>query len=125
MPTLEFLANMNISPMTVKQLQESGWDIIRIPEVMDARSRDIEVLRYAEQNNKVLITHDLDFSMLLAVGGYQKPSVINLRIENAKPDSVAQRIIDIVSTMEKELSEGAIVSVDETSIRYRTLPVKL
>ena len=61
--------------------------------------------------------------MLLAVGGYQKPSVINLRLNNAKPNFITMRIIEIVYEMEKELREGIVVSVDETSARFRNLPI--
>ena len=125
MPKLAFLANMNISPLTVEQLRKLRSSIERVPEVMKKESRDKEVLSYARRHNKILITHDLDFSMLLAIGGHRKPSVINLRLENAKPDFVTIRIIDVVSMMEKELEEGAVISVDETSARYRNLPIRL
>ena len=57
--------------------------------------------------------------------GYAKPSLINLRFENARPDFVTARIIDVVSSMEKELEEGVVVTVDETSARYKNLPVRL
>ena len=70
-----------------------------IPEVLSEKSKDTEVLHYARRNTKVLITQDVDFSMLLAVGGYSKPSVINLRLENARPEFVTGRIIDVVSAM--------------------------
>jgi predicted nuclease of predicted toxin-antitoxin system len=82
---LEFLADMNISPLTVEQLRQQGLNVIRVSEIMKSNSKDKEVLAYARDNNKVLITQDLDFSMLLAVGGYTKPSVINLRLEKAHP----------------------------------------
>ena len=100
-----------------------GWKIDRIPEVMDKRSKDMEILEYARTYNKVVITQDIDFSMLLALGGYEKPSVINLRLENANPKFVTSRIIEVVSEMEKELAEGIVVSVDEISARYRNLPI--
>ena len=125
MPKPEFLANMNISPLTVEQLRNFGWNIVRIPEVMNKGSKDIDILNYAQTHNKVLITQDLDFSMLLAVKGYSKPSLINLRLENAKPDFVTERIISVVSSMEKELGEGVVITVDETSVRYRNLPIKI
>jgi predicted nuclease of predicted toxin-antitoxin system len=124
-PSLEFLANMNSSPLTVKQLKRLGWNIVRIPEVLDPRSKDTEVLHYARRSNRVLITQDIDFSMLLAIGGYSKPRVVNLRLENASPEYVTGRIVDVMTAMEKELEEGAVVSVDETSIRFRTLPIKV
>lgn len=125
MPKVGFLANMNISPVTVGALRNHGWDIIRVSEVMDEKSKDIDVLIYAQKQNRVLITQDLDFSQILALRGYAKPSLINLRFENARPDFVTARIIDVVSNMEKELEEGVVVTVDETSARYKNLPIGL
>ena len=92
---------------------------------MDEKSKDIDVLVYAQKQNKVVITQDLDFSQILALRGYAKPSLINLRFENASPDFVTARIIDVVSSMEKELEEGVVVTVDETSARYKNLPIRL
>lgn len=125
MPKAEFLANMNTSPLTVGRLKKIGWDIIRVSEIMDVKTSDIKIINYAREKNKVFITQDLDFSMLLAVSGYEKPSVINLRLENAKPDFITNRIIEVVSELEKELEEGIVVSVDEIFSRYRNLPIRL
>jgi predicted nuclease of predicted toxin-antitoxin system len=124
-PRLEFLTNMNISPLTVEQLRKNGWNIVRVSEVMDRGSKDIDILIYAQQQNKVVIRQDHDFSAILALSGYGKPSLINLRLENPKPDLVTSRIIEVVSTMEKELEEGVVITVDETSARYRNLPIRL
>lgn len=124
MPELEFVANMNISPLTVRDLRTLGWNIVRVSEIMDPKSKDIDILTYARRHNKVVITQDLDFSSLLALSGYEKPSVINLRFENAKPDFITSRIIEIVNELEKELDEGIVVSVDEISARYRNLPIE-
>jgi predicted nuclease of predicted toxin-antitoxin system len=124
-PKVGFLANMNISPVTVEALRNHGWDIIRVSEVMDEKSKDIDVLVYAQKQNRVVITQDLDFSQILALRGYAKPSLINLRFENARPDFVTARIIDVVASMEKELEDGVVVTVDETSARYKNLPIRL
>ncbi len=94
---LEFLANMNISPLTVEQLRARGWNITRVSEVMT----------------------------LLALREYTKPSVINLRLENPRPGFVSARVVDVVSIMEKELQEGVVITIDETSARYRNLPIRL
>ncbi len=123
MPKLAFLADMNISPLTVLQLKERGWDIMRVSEVMDKSAKDLDVLEHASRHDMVIITQDLDFSMLLAVKGYGKPSLVNVRLEEAKPAYVTSRIIDTVLTLEPELAKGAVVTVDETSVRYRYLPI--
>ena len=120
---LEFLANMNISPITVEKLRGLGWNIIRVSEIMDKRSKDVKILDYAKEHNKVLITQDLDFSALLVAKRYEKPSVISLRFDNAEPNFIADRMVEIVKEFEKELEEGIVLSVDETSARYRNLPI--
>jgi predicted nuclease of predicted toxin-antitoxin system len=120
---LAFLADMNISPLTVEHLRQKGWNIIRVSDCMDKTSTDEAILRYAQTTHKVIITQDLDFSDMLALGGYSNPSVISLRVENASPDVVTERVIAAVSALERELAQGIIVSVDESSVRYRDLPI--
>ena len=124
MPKLAFLADMNISPFTVLQLKGRGWNIIRVSEVMDKSTKDLGLLEYARRHDMVIITQDLDFSMLLAVKGFGKPSLVNVRLEEAKPAYVTSRIIDTVSALEPELAKGAVVTVDEASLRYRYLPIR-
>lgn len=123
MPKLSFLADMNISPLTVADLRGRGWDIVRVSEVMDKATRDVDLLEYARLRDMVIITQDLDFSMLLAIKGYEKPSLINVRLEEAKPEQVTSRIVDTVAELEEELVKGAVVTVDEDSVRYRYLPI--
>jgi len=123
-PELKFIVDMDVSPLTVSQLKKYGWKIIRVNEIMDARTSDINILDYAKNHSLVVITHDLDFSELLAVYGYSKPSVISLRLFDMSPNSVTHRIIDIVSQLGKELKQGIVVSVDDISARFRDLPIK-
>jgi predicted nuclease of predicted toxin-antitoxin system len=121
---LTFLADMNISPLTVSQLIEHGWNIVRSSNVMDKMTKDLDLLEYAREHELVIITQDLDFSMLLALKGYEKPSLINVRLEEAKPNNVTSRLIEMLSELESELKKGAVVTVDETSVRYRYLPIR-
>ena len=123
MPDLLFLADMNISPITLRELKKHGWDIVRVSEVLNANAKDEEILRYARVNNMVLITQDLDFSALLAIGGYGGPSVICLRVEEPHPMLVVRRLVEVVPEIMRQLKEGIVVSVDEASARYRTLPI--
>jgi len=122
--SLEFIADMNISPLTVNQLREKGLKIKRVSEIMDARTSDMDILEYAHVKNQVIISYDLDFSELLAIHGYDHPSLINLRTDDMSPDFATGRIMEIVTALETELKEGIVASVDNTSIRFRSLPIK-
>jgi len=123
MAGLRFLADIHISPATTSELRDRGWDTVRVSEVLEATSSDADILEYARQHGRTVVTQDLDFSALLAIGGHSAPSVITLRLEDARPAIVTSRLLDVVSALEQELSEGIIVSADETTVRYRFLPI--
>ncbi len=74
----------------------------------------------------VIITHDLDFSRLLAVGGHDGPSVVNLRLEEPSPARVAERLRSAGSILTDLLaSNGVVITITDAAIRYRSLPFRI
>ena len=124
MTDIKLLADMNISPQTVTALQGEGSDIIRVCEVMSGTASDLEILEFARQENRVIVTQDLDFSMLLALGGYNKPSLITLRLSLTDPNIVTQKLIDTIPQVEQILTEGGAVTIEDASVRTRRLPMR-
>ncbi len=124
MTNIKLLADMNISPATVSNLQKQGWDIIRVVEVLPATASDLEILEFAREEERVIISQDLDFSMLLAVGGYSKPSLITLRLSFTDPEAVTQKILSSLPQIKETLYEGAAVTIEDDNIRIRKLPIK-
>ena len=49
MPDIGLLANMNVSPETVKILAAQGWDTIRVSEVLSTNAPDEEIIAWARQ----------------------------------------------------------------------------
>lgn len=120
---LKFIADIHISPLTVKALQNKGYDIVRITDKLPATASDNEIAQLAYREQSVIITQDMDFSAIIAQSGLTGPSVISLRVGNARPDSVAKLLITVLPLIETELLEGAITSIDEKEYRIRKLPV--
>jgi predicted nuclease of predicted toxin-antitoxin system len=123
MAGIRLLADMNISPQTVAFLRQRGWDIIRIPEVLPATASDREILEFARQQERVIVTQDLDFSTLLALSGYNQPSLITLRLMVSDPETVNQKLIEILPGIEEALKEGSAVVIDDVAVRIRKLPI--
>jgi predicted nuclease of predicted toxin-antitoxin system len=120
---IRLLADVHISPKTVGDLQKQGYEIMRSSEVLPANAPDINILEFARIENWVVLTQDLDFSMLVALSKYSQPSLITLRLSSAKPDIVTKRLLDVLSQIEKTLQEGSAITVQDESIRIRKLPV--
>ncbi|MFN5763854.1 MAG: DUF5615 family PIN-like protein [Pseudanabaena sp.] len=124
MKNIRLLADVHISPKTVGDLQKQGYVIMRSSEVLPANAPDINILEFARIENWVVLTQDLDFSMLVALSKYSQPSLITLRLSSAKPDIVTKRLLDVLSQIEKALQEGSAITVQDESIRIRKLPVR-
>lgn len=124
MKNIRLLADVHISPKTVADLQKQGYEIMRSSEVLPANAPDINILEFARTENWVVLTQDLDFSMLVALSRYSQPSLITLRLSSAKPDIVTQKLLDVLPQIEEALQEGSAITIQDESIRIRKLPVR-
>jgi len=120
---VRLLADMNISPKTVDALQRRGWDIIRVSDILPMDAEDEEILDLARLEGRVVITQDLDFSTLLALGGYDQPSLVTLRLAISDPETVTRRLLDVLPGLEEVLRKGCAVTVDDVTVRVRKLPI--
>lgn len=121
--SLRLLADMNISPLTVRALVEAGWEAHRVSVPLPEDSSDEDILAYAAETDRVVCTQDLDFSDLLVVSGRDWPSVIPLRLSDAAPEGVTDRLLDVLPVVAEDLKSGAIVTVDDDTARVRSLPI--
>ena len=112
------------APRTVALLRERGWDIVRVPELLPLDASDEQVLERARADGRVVVTQDLDFSALLALSGEDRPSLVTLRLAASDPEGVARRLLEVLPEVAEALQEGSAVTVEETSVRIRKLPVE-
>ena len=120
---LRLLADMNISPITVQALTEAGWDTIRVSARLPDDSSDETILSYAADEDRVVCTQDLDVSDLLALTGRDRPSLVTVRISNPAPEIVTSRLLRVLPTVVDDLEEGCVVTIEEETVRVRTLPI--
>jgi predicted nuclease of predicted toxin-antitoxin system len=121
---LRFIADMNISPLTVKALAAEGVDIVRVSSLLPANASDESILGLARQQGRVVITQDMDFSALLALGGHDQPSLVTLRLLDTDPDMVTQRLRQVLPQVEAALRRGCAVTVEDHAVRVRQLPIR-
>ena len=124
MSSIRLIADVHISPLTVAALKVQGYDIVRTTDLLPATAADAEILELARIQGRVILTQDLDFSMLVALGNYGLPSLITLRLSSVKPDLVTQKLLNVLPTVETELTEGAAVTINDDSVRIRKLPIR-
>src|SRR6266704_3950977 len=73
---------------------------------------DIEIMAYAAKYDYVVLTHDLDFSSILAATQETKPSVVQIRSDNLSAAVIGDALIAALKQMAPELAAGALLTVD-------------
>jgi predicted nuclease of predicted toxin-antitoxin system len=121
---LRFVADMNISPLTVNVLAAEGMDIVRVSSLLPVNASDESILSLAREQKRVVITQDTDFSALLALGGHDQPSLVTLRLLNTDPDVVTERLRQVLPQIESALRRGCAVTVEDRAVRVRQLPIR-
>jgi predicted nuclease of predicted toxin-antitoxin system len=120
---MKFLVDMPLSPKTVDFLKNMGYEAIRVSELGMAKSKDSDIFDYAEQNDMIILSADLDFGTILAHTHSIKPSVIIFRLNDPSLEHVNSLLSSYLSNIEEELMKGVIVIIEDAKIRIRELPI--
>lgn len=120
---LHFLADVNISPITVAELQAQNWNATRVTSNLPPDANDEDILSHARQLDQVIVTQDLDFSTLLALGTHSQPSLVTLRISDSSPRAVSRRLLAVLPHVTDDLRSGAAVTITDEDLRVRSLPI--
>lgn len=120
---MKFIADMGISQTTVEWLTEQGFDAIHVRDSKMHRASDTEIVRKAKKEKRIVLTCDLDFGDIVSASDEKSPSVIIFRLENETPGNVNRRLKQVLKESSEYLQKGAIISVEETRHRVRSLPV--
>ncbi len=118
---MKFVIDMNWSPRLCALLAAAGWESVHLSTFGDASAPDREIMQWALRDQCVVLTHDLDFGAMLAATGATGPSVVQVRTQDVRPQSLAPLLIPVLGQYEGDLDAGALLIIDEAKSRVRLL----
>ena len=121
---MKLLVDMNLSPDWVPVLEQAGWKALHWSAVWNLRAPDSEIIAWAQKNDCVVFTHDLDFGTMLALTQAEGPSVIQVRTQDVAPSTIGKLVVNALRQFQGELERGALIVLDEATVRARVLPLK-
>ena len=121
---MKLLIDMNLSPRWVERLNAAGVVAHHWSTVGRVDAPDIEIMAYAAAHDYIVLTHDLDFSAVLAATQGTKPSVVQIRSDNLSPAAIGEPLIAALRQMAADLATGALVTVDPGRTRLHVLPLR-
>jgi predicted nuclease of predicted toxin-antitoxin system len=115
----------NCLPVTwVEYLRQHGHAARHWRELGPPNAPDADILRWALAHKAVVLTQDLDFTKLLFESRAVLPSVIQLRLDDIRPSSIGEDVVQILDQQADALLQGALITVKGHKSRVRLLPLK-
>lgn len=120
---MRLILDMNLSPRFEPLLAAAGFEVTHWRTLGAPDASDIEIMAYAKAHDCVVVTHDLDFSAILAATNGDKPSVVLIRALDLSPELLAGMIATGLARCAPELEGGALLTIDTDRQRLRLLPL--
>lgn len=121
---MKFLVDNALSFRVAELLCEADHDAVHVRDYGLGAAEDQVILERAHIEDRVILSADTDFGTLLAQMKSNKPSFILLRWSGLRLAQEQTRVILAnLSNIVEELNEGAVVVIEPTRIRVRSLPI--
>ena len=121
---LKYLADENIAPQVISFLRDKGFDIKSVIEERFTGRNDYFLIEYANDTDRVIITHDSDFGKIVFTRQITFTGMIYLRPGHFNPDFTITTLKTLLSR-ELELKFPFIIVAenltDKIKIRVREL----
>ncbi len=101
-----FLLDENVPRSVLRELNARGYTVEYVPRGVD----DKTVVRIAKEKKAILVTRDSDFADELQYPPGSHPGIIVLRIHPALPGLTAERLIETLNRLGKDI-EGKLVII--------------
>jgi len=120
---MKLLLDQGLPRSTAETLRIKGWDIQHTGEIGMSRATDRQILEYARDEQRIVITLDSDFHAILAVENLSSPSVVRIRQEGLRGPELTELIEKICSRIGQQLENGAMATITEKAMRIRKIPL--
>ena len=120
---MKLLVDEALQNAVALSLTEAGHDATHVRLLGLVGHTDDEVMALALREDRVLVTTDTDFGTILALTGATGPNVVLLRGVGDSAEERVAAILDVLPRIDDELSQGAVVVIEEDRYRIRYLPI--
>jgi predicted nuclease of predicted toxin-antitoxin system len=116
---MRFKTDENVHPDVAACLQQQGHDAVTVWDESLRGTPDANLAKACQDENRALITLDLDFSDIRVYPPEQFPGLVVLRLASQSRDSVLEVIARLLPMLTEDKLTGHLWIVTERNVRVR------
>lgn len=116
---MKLFLDENLSPRHSTELRANGYDACSAVEVGLSGATDEQILRFAVENGRILVTLDADFANIIRFPPEHTNGVVRLKVYPPTEESIRQAIRRALLVLENIDLAGRLAVVDGERIRIR------
>lgn len=121
---IRLLLDMGVPRRAADALVAAGFDAVHIAALGRPRDADEEIIAFARNERRVVVTVDSDFARILASSQATSPSVMHLRMQRLGHAECTAIIREVAASIAGDLASGCIATVSHAGVRVRRLPIR-
>ena len=94
-------------------------------DILPATASDESIVERAAQDHRIILTQDLDMTAIIALSRRQFPSLVTLHLSSVRVELVNAILQRTLPVLEHDLQRGAIVTIEDSRVRLRRLPLAI
>jgi len=109
----------NLSPQHASELRSKGFDACAAAEVGLSGATDEQILQFAIEGGRILVTLDADFANVIRFPPERTLGVVRLKVRPPTEQRVREAIQRAMSLLQNMDLTGCLAVVDQDKIRVR------
>jgi predicted nuclease of predicted toxin-antitoxin system len=115
---MRFLIDESVSKAVTQYLRDNGYDVLAVAE-MTPQARDADILKWAAEQERILITSDKDFGELVFRSGQAHQGVVLFRLRDESAANQVRTLTVALNDYAVHLP-GQFAVITEKSVRIRS-----
>ena len=118
---LKFKLDENLPAAAAVRFEEAGFDTATVVSQAMGGANDRQLADVCTDENRVLVTLDMDFADIRAFPPGSSPGIVVLRSPRQDLTSVLGLVDDLIAAMKARTIEGSLWIVEPGRVRVRSL----
>lgn len=120
---MKLIIDMNLGAAWADFLRGASFDALHWSELGRIEAKDSDIVAVATEMQACVVTRDRDFGQLIATSRALSPSVVLIRGTRVLPRTFGPQVLAALRDHRDQLRDGALVTVEASRTRCRSLPI--